>query len=96
MKHFFLDSILYGLNLLVLLFVALLPFTQRLMVTRISTPEISIAAFIYGLNVLVASLALSLHMFYVARQPLLIIDVIADETMMRLYQQRWIAIGVST
>jgi uncharacterized membrane protein len=90
------DSISYGLNLLMLLFVALLPFMTRLMVTRISTPEISIAAFIYGLNVLIASLALSLLMFYVARQSLLIIDEIADETLRRLYRQRWIAIGVGT
>lgn len=90
------DSISYGLNLLVLLFVALLPFTTRLMVTRISTPEISTAAFIYGLNVLIASLALSLLMFYVARQPSLIIDDVADDTLRRLYHQRWIAIGVGT
>jgi uncharacterized membrane protein len=90
------DSISYGLNLLMLLFVALLPFMTRLMVTRISTPEIPIAAFIYGLSVLIASLALSLLMFYVARQPLLIIDDIADVTLRRLYHQRWIAIGVGT
>jgi uncharacterized membrane protein len=90
------DSFSYGLNLPVLLFVALLPFTTRLMVTRISTPDISTAAFIYGLNVLIASLALSLLMFYVARQPLLIIDDVADDTLRRLYRQRWIAIGGGT
>jgi hypothetical protein len=56
-------AIAYGLNLLMLLFVALLPFMTRLMVTRISAPDVSIAAFIYGLNFLVASLALSLLMF---------------------------------
>ena len=90
------DSISYGLNLLMLLFVALLPFTTKLMVTRISTPDVSLAAVIYGLNVLLASLAMSLLMFYVARQPTLIIDEIADDTLRRLYHQRWIAIGVST
>jgi len=88
------DSISYGLNLLLLLFVALLPFMTRLMVTRISTPDISIATFIYGLNVLIASLTLSLLMFYVARQPQLVVDELADDTLKRLYRQRRIAIGV--
>ena len=88
------DSISYGLNLLMLLFVALLPFSTRLMVTRISTPDVSVATFIYGLNVLIASLTLSLLMFYVARQPHLVIDEFADDSLKRLYRQRWIALGV--
>jgi uncharacterized membrane protein len=88
------DSIAYSLNLLMLLFVALLPFMTRLMVTRLSTPDISIATFIYGLNVLIASLMLSLLIFYIARQPQLLIDKLSDETLKRIYRQRWIAIGV--
>jgi uncharacterized membrane protein len=88
------DSVAYGLNLLMLLFVALLPFMTRLMVTRISGPEVSLAAFIYGLNVLIAYLALSLMMFYVAREPRLAADELADDSLKRLYRQRWIAIGL--
>ena len=88
------DSIAYGLNLLMLLFVALLPFSTRLMVMRISTPDVSVATFIYGLNVLIASLTLSLLLFYVARQPHLVIDEFADDSLKRLYRQRWIALGV--
>ena len=88
------DSIAYSLNLLMLLFVALLPFMTRLMVTHLSTPDISIATFIYGLNVLIASLMLSLLIFYIARQPQLLIDKLSDETLKRIYRQRWIAIGV--
>jgi len=88
------NSIAYGLNLIMLFFVALLPFTTRLMVTHISTPDVSIAAVIYGLNVLIASLTMSLLMFYVIRQPQLVVDEIADESLKRLYRQRWIAIGV--
>lgn len=90
------DSVAYGLNLLMLLFVALLPFTTRLMVTRISTPDVSLAAVIYGLNVLVASLVLSLLMFYVARQQQLVVDELADESLKGVYRQRWIAIGLGT
>jgi uncharacterized membrane protein len=47
-----------------------------------------------SLNVLIASLVLSLLMFYVARQPMLVVDQLADDTLNRLYRQRWIAIGV--
>jgi len=87
------DSIAYGLNLLMLLFVALLPFMTRLMVTHISGPDVSIATFIYGLNVLIASLTLSLLMFHVAHQPHLLVDELADNSLKRIYRQRWIAIG---
>jgi len=88
------DSVAYGLNLLMLLFVALLPFMTRLMVTRIPTPDFSLATFIYGFNVLIASLTLSLLMFYIARQPQLMVDQLADDSLKRLYRQRWIAIGL--
>jgi TMEM175 potassium channel family protein len=88
------DSTAYGLNLLVLLFVALLPFTTRLMVAHLSGADVEIAVVVYGLNVLLASLALSLLMFHVARQPHLLQDELADESLKRIYRQRWIAIGV--
>lgn len=88
------DTISYGFNLLLLLFVALLPFSTGLMVTHISGPDMSIGAVIYGLNVLVASLALSLQMSYIAHQPQLVVDELADETLNRLTRRRWIAIGV--
>ncbi len=90
------DSIAYGLNLLMLLFVTLLPFSTRLMVIHIFTPDDSLAALVYGLNALVASLALSLLVFYIARQPRLVVDELADDTLRRMYRQRWIATGVGT
>jgi uncharacterized membrane protein len=87
------DAIAYGLNLVMLLFVTLLPFMTRLMVTHMSGPDVSYATFIYGLNVLVASLTLSFLMFYVARQPQLVVDELAETSLQRIYSQRWIAIG---
>jgi uncharacterized membrane protein len=90
------DSIAYGLNLLVLLFVAVLPFTTRLLVANLSGPEIGLAAFIYGLNVLMASLMLSLLMHHVARKPQLCVDQLADDEIKKIYRQRWIVIGVAT
>jgi uncharacterized membrane protein len=89
------DSTVYGLNLLVLLFVALLPFTTKLMVTNLSSPHIATAVIIYGLNVLVASLTMSLLMFDVARKPGLLVDEVADDTLKGVYRQRAIVLGVA-
>jgi uncharacterized membrane protein len=90
------DTIAYGLDLLMLLFVALLPFSTEVMVTHITQPDVSIAVVIYGLNLLIASLMLSLLMFYIARQPRLVSDEIADVQIKGIIRQRWIAIGLST
>ena len=35
-------------------------------------------------------------MFYIARQPQLVVDELADETLKRIFRQRWISIGVGT
>jgi Na+/proline symporter len=49
----------------------------------------------YGINVLLASLMLSLLLFYVAREPGLAVDGIADQRIKRMYVQRWMVIGVN-
>jgi len=90
------DTISYSLNLLLLLFVSMLPFMTRLLVTRISGSDVLLATFLYGLDVLIASLLLSLLMFYIAREPQLMVDDLADESLKRIYHQRWIAIGLGT
>jgi uncharacterized membrane protein len=90
------DTVVYGMNLLVLLFVAVLPFSTRVMVTGLDAPALLFAVLLYGLNVLLASLTLSLLMSYVARDPALLVDDIADEeTLRRLYRRRWSAIGMN-
>jgi len=89
------DSVAYGVNLVLLLFVALLPFSTSLMVTHLTAPDVRVAVIFYGLNVLLASLTLSLLMFYVAREPALVVDQLADETLRMLYRERWVVIGVS-
>ena len=50
------DSIAYGINLLMLLFVGVLPFSTNLMVTHLEGPDVSAAVVIYGVNLLLASL----------------------------------------
>jgi uncharacterized membrane protein len=80
------DALAYGMNLLVLLFVGVLPFSTSVMVTHLDAPDVEIAVLLYGLNVLIASLMLSLLMFYVARESALLVDDIAEESLRRLYR----------
>ena len=89
------DTVSYGLNLLLLLFVALLPFSTSLMVTHLDAPDIGAGVVLYGLNVLLASLTLSVILFYVASEPGLVVDDIADERLQRMYRQRWIVITLN-
>ncbi len=90
------DTVANAANLLLLLFVALLPFATRLMVTHLSTPEVRAAVFFYGVDFLLASLTLTLLIRYIAREPSLVADDIADETLRRITRQRWISIGVNS
>lgn len=89
------DNVAYGMNLLLLLFVALLPFSTSLMVTHVNSPDVSAGVVFYGINVLLASLMLSLLLFYVAREPGLAVDGIAEQRIKRMYVQRWMVIGVN-
>ncbi len=75
------DTLAYGIDLLMLLFVGVLPFSTNLMVTHLSGPDVEAAVIIYGVNVLLASLCLSLLMFYIASERSLVIDGVADETL---------------
>ena len=90
------DTVANGVNLLLLLLVALLPFTTSVMVTHLSTPDVSAAVFLYGSNFFLASLTLTLLIRYIAREPSLVADDIADEQLERIAKQRWISIGVNT
>ncbi len=88
------DTLASGLNLLALLFIALLPFSTSLMVSNLSGPDAGVAVLVYGLNVLVASVMLTLLMAYLVRQPSLLGGEIADETLAALTRQRRISNGV--
>ncbi len=88
------DTVAAGLNLLALLFIALLPFSTSLMVSNLSGPDAGVAVVIYGLNVLVASVMLTLLMAYLGRRRSLLLDEIADETLASLTRQRRVSNGV--
>ena len=89
------DTLAYGIDLLMLLFVGVLPFSTNLMVTHLSGPDVEAAVVIYGVNVLLASLALSLLMFYIASERSLVLDGVADETLQAKVRQRWVLIGLN-
>ena len=90
------DTVANGINLLLLLFVAILPFSTSVMVTHLPTAEVGVAVFLYGINVLLASLTLSLLIRYIAHEPSLVADDVADENLRRIFKQRWISIGVNS
>jgi hypothetical protein len=89
------DKLASAMNLLVLSFVAVLPFSTSVMVTHPDASDIEVAVMLYGLNVLVASLMLSLLILYVSRETALLVNDIAGERLRRLYRRRWSAIGLN-
>jgi uncharacterized membrane protein len=89
------DDVAYGIDLLLLLFVGVLPFSTSMMVSHLSGPDTTAAVVIYGLNVLLASLALSLLMFYIARERSLLVDGVADVTLAAKVRWRWVVIGLN-
>ncbi len=89
------DTLAYGIDLLMLLFVGVLPFSTNLLVTHLSGPDVEAAVVIYGVNVLLASLCLSLLMFYIASERSLVVDGVADETLEAKVRQRWIVIALN-
>ena len=89
------DALSFRLNLVMLLFVSLLPFTTNVMVTHITGPDARIAVAGYGLNVLVASSLLTGLMAYAARDRHLIVDEVADDKLRRTSRQRRAALILS-
>ncbi len=88
------DTLAAGLNLLALLFIALMPFSTSLMVSNLAGPDAKVAVLVYGLNVLVASVMLTLLMAYLVHERSLLKDEIADETLAALTRQRRISNAV--
>lgn len=89
------DSPSAGLNFLILILIALLPFTTSLMVTHLGGDEVGPAVLIYGLNVLLASAALSLLLVYLGRARWLLVDDVADDILAAIVRARWIAIAIN-
>jgi uncharacterized membrane protein len=82
------DAVSFRLNLVLLLFVALLPFTTRLMVTHTEAADASAAVAIYGVNLFVAGSLITALLYYAAHDRHLVVDDIADDIVSRAYRQR--------
>lgn len=90
------DAVVHSMNLLVLLFVALLPFSTKIVVADLDAPDLQVAVLLYGLDFLLASLVLSLLMSYVVRDTALLVDNIThEEALGLLYRWRWAPIGLT-
>jgi uncharacterized membrane protein len=89
------DTLVFALNILILLFVAVLPFTTNLMVSNLGGPDVAAAVLVYGANVLAASVLLSLLMLYLVRERTMLLDDVADQTLAVIVRQRWIAIAIN-
>ncbi len=93
MKHG--DTESFTLNLLLLLLVGLLPFSTALMVTHLKGADAEVSVLLYGVNLLLASLVLSLLIRYLAREPSLLVDQVAEGTLRRITRRRWTALGLN-
>ena len=89
------DTQSYATNLLLLLFVGLLPFSTALMVTHLTGADARFSVALYGVNLLLASVVLSLLILYLAREPSLLVDDIAEGTLRRITGRRWAALGLN-
>jgi uncharacterized membrane protein len=89
------DRVVYTLNLVLLLLVGLLPFATSLMVTHLTGADAGLATVLYGLDLVLASLVLSLLVLYLADEPALLVDNIAEGTLQRVTRQRWASIGLN-
>ena len=89
------DTESYAMNLLLLLFVGLLPFSTALMVTHLNGADARFSVALYGVNLLLASVVLSLLILYLAREPALLVDNIAEGTLRRISGRRWAALALN-
>ncbi len=88
------DTVSFGLNLLLLLFVSLMPFSTSLMATHTTGGGSNTAILVYGINLFVASLMLSLIIRYIARRPDLLINGLAEGELVEMEKRRRVVLVV--
>ena len=82
------DTTLYGLHLLVLLFVAILPFTTKVMATNLGDQWEHGAVTLFGINLVLASALLNVTIRYVRRDKALRDDTVAEEELKSFFRLR--------
>ncbi len=82
------DVVSFRLNLVLLLFVSLLPFSTHLMVAHMHGADASVAVAVYGANLLLESAVITALMHHAARDRHLVVDDVDDARVNRAYRQR--------
>jgi uncharacterized membrane protein len=82
------DAALLRLNLLFLLFISLLPFTTSLMASQLGGAESRIGVFLFGLDLTLATLVLSILVGYAAHTPGIADDTVAEEELRSFGRER--------
>lgn len=88
------DDILMRLNLLLLLFVSFLPFTTNLMATHLNDPREGLAVVVFGLNLTLAALLVSVVVGYAGHTPSLAADDVAEEELRSFERERRTALVI--
>jgi uncharacterized membrane protein len=83
------DVVSFRLNLVLLLFVSLLPFSTHLMVAHMHGEDASVAVAVYGANLFMESAVITALMHHAARDRHLVVDDVDDARVNRAYRQRW-------
>jgi uncharacterized membrane protein len=82
------DAVSFRLNLVLLLFVSLLPFSTHLMVLHMAGEGTREAVTVYGVNLFLASGMMTALLYYAARDRYLVVDGVADDKLRRAYRRR--------
>jgi uncharacterized membrane protein len=78
----------FRLNLVLLLFVSLLPFSTHLMVAHMEAADASVAVAVYGANLFMESALITALLYYAARDRHLVVSDIPDDRVRRAFRQR--------
>jgi len=81
------DAVSFRLNLVLLLFVSLLPFSTHLMVLHIGEAAREAVA-VYGVNLFLASGMMTALIYYAAHDRYLVVDDVTDDKISRAYRLR--------
>jgi uncharacterized membrane protein len=82
------DAVSFRLNLVLLLFVSLLPFSTHLMVLHMEGESAREAVAVYGVNLLLASGMITALVYYAAHDRYLVVDDVDDDKVNRAYRRR--------
>lgn len=82
------DAVSFRLNLVLLLFVSMLPFSTHLMVAHMHGADASVAVAVYGANLFMESALITALLYYAARDRHLVVSDVADEKVSRAFRQR--------